>query len=63
MINQCLENKVEKAVPVKTTDEKTYLTSMMAEIRQEGYTCVSGCKDCISCGGNDYLPESYIPKK
>jgi len=41
----------------KTANEIVYLNSMMPEVRQEGYTCVSGCKDCISCGGNDYHPK------
>lgn len=56
MVNTCLENKVAKAIPVKTANETAYLTSMMSEVRQEGYTCVSGCTSCISCGGNDYTP-------
>lgn len=38
---------------VKSTDEAKYLNSMMLSPRQEGYTCVSGCKNCVSCGGND----------
>jgi len=56
MENKCLENKVGRTSSTKTTDEKAYLSSMMPEIRQEGYTCVSGCTDCVSCDGNDYAP-------
>jgi len=41
----------------KTAAEEAYLESMMPETRQEGYTCVSGCNDCVSCGGNDYQPK------
>ena len=36
-----------------TTNERDYLESMAPEVRQEGYTCVSGCSDCCSCDGND----------
>ena len=57
MVNKHLENKVEKAILIKTANETAYLTSMMLEVRQEGYTCVSGCQDCVSCGGNDYAPK------
>jgi len=42
---------------VRTENERAYLNSMMPEVRQEGYTCVSGCSDCASCGGNDYTPK------
>jgi|TARA_B100001971_G_C18247844_1_gene575720 hypothetical protein len=56
MVNICLEDEVAEAVPAKTTNETAYLASMMPEVRQEGYTCVSGCQDCCSCGGNDYAP-------
>lgn len=55
MGNQLLENKAGSISPVITSNEMAYLNSMMPEVRQEGYTCVSGCQDCISCGGNDYL--------
>jgi len=37
----------------RTTGEVAYLNSMMPEVRQQGYTCVSGCSDCASCDGND----------
>jgi hypothetical protein len=37
----------------KSSDEEEYLNSMMSSPRQEGYTCVSGCSNCVSCGGND----------
>ncbi|MFA5061299.1 MAG: hypothetical protein WC494_03215 [Candidatus Pacearchaeota archaeon] len=51
MVNGCLQDVVEK-----TPEEIDFLESMMPEVRQEGYTCVSGCQDCVSCDGNDYLP-------
>ena len=51
-----LENKAKTGSPVKTASEIAYLNSMMPEVRQEEYTCVSGCTSCISCGGNDYTP-------
>ena len=54
MENKSLENKAKSRLPLKTANERAYLNSMMSEVRQEGYTCVSGCQDCISCGGNDY---------
>ena len=38
---------------VKSPDEEAYLNSMMSSPRQEGYTCVTGCTSCVSCGGND----------
>ena len=57
MINKTVENKVKGASTIRTANEKAYLTSMMSEVRQEGYTCVSGCKNCVSCGGNDYSPK------
>tara|TARA_Y100000310_G_scaffold310951_1_gene356745 strand:- start:3317 stop:3493 length:177 start_codon:yes stop_codon:yes gene_type:complete len=57
MENKTLETKVGKVIPIKTANENAYLASMMDEVRQEGYTCVSGCRDCISCGGNDYRPK------
>lgn len=56
MTNKTLENKAEGVSLVKTTNEKAYLNSMMPEVRQEGYTCVTGCTSCVSCGGNDYTP-------
>ena len=56
MTKKSLEGKAKSGSPMKTTNEKAYLNSMMSEIRQEGYTCVSGCQSCISCGGNDYTP-------
>lgn len=56
MANKTLENKTEVISPAKTASEKAYLNSMMPEVRQKGYTCISGCTSCISCGGNDYLP-------
>ena len=50
IVNGCLVNgKYFKA----SDSEKTYLESMMPTPRQEGYTCVTGCKECVSCGGND----------
>ena len=55
MTNESLERK-STASFVETINEKAYLNSMMPEVRQEGYTCVSGCSDCCSCGGNDYAP-------
>ena len=57
MASKNLTNKLNGILPVKTKNEKAYLTSMMPEVRQEGYTCVSGCKECVSCGGNDYFPQ------
>ncbi len=57
MSSKGLENKTKGMSPPKTTNEKTYLNSMMPEVRQEGYTCVSGCQNCVSCGGNDYFPK------
>ena len=57
MVNKNLENKAKGGVLVKTENETAYLTSMMPEVRQEGYTCVSGCQNCVSCGGNDYAPK------
>lgn len=38
----------------RSAREAAFLDSMMPETRQEGYTCVSGCDNCCSCGGNDY---------
>jgi len=56
MANKTLENKAKSISLVKTANEKAYIDSMMSEMEQEGYSCVSGCTSCISCGGNDYLP-------
>lgn len=56
MVNKTLEREAQGAFIVRTSNERAYLNSMMPEIRQEGYTCVSGCQDCVSCGGNDYAP-------
>ncbi len=57
MTNDSLETSVGGVSSVKTEGEDTYLNSMMSEARQEEYTCVSGCSNCCSCGGNDYIPE------
>ena len=54
MGNKTLENKAERISFAKTANEEAYLNSMMSEVRQKEYTCVSGCTSCISCGGNDY---------
>ncbi|GAG63401.1 unnamed protein product [marine sediment metagenome] len=56
MANKSLESKAKRGSLAKTANEIAYLNSMMPEVRQEGYTCVSGCTDCVSCGGNDYAP-------
>jgi len=53
MAEKTLESNFDKEVSVKTTNENAYLGSMMSETNQEGYTCVSGCSNCIPCGGND----------
>jgi len=53
MANKGLENKTGVELLVISAGEQAYLSSMMPEVRQEGYTCVSGCQDCVSCGGND----------
>ena len=53
MKNRALERET-KVVFNGTAREREYLNSMMPETRQEGYTCVSGCQDCVSCDGNDY---------
>ena len=54
MTKKSLESTAKSEFSTKTRNEKAYLNSMMSEVRQEGYTCVSGCQNCISCGGNDY---------
>ncbi len=36
-----------------SSEEINYLSSIADSPRQEGYTCVTGCDECISCGGND----------
>ena len=59
MGNKSLENKTKSMSLAKTANEIAYLNSMMSEVRQEEYTCVSGCQNCISCGGNDV----YLKKK
>ncbi len=56
MKTTCLEKEVGESTPKKTANEISYLSSIMPEARQEGYTCVTGCSDCASCGGNDYSP-------
>lgn len=56
MANKSLEVSLKGVSSVKTDNEKAYLNGMMSEVRQEEYTCVSGCSNCCSCGGNDYLP-------
>jgi len=53
MEDKSLENKAETVFSTKTANEQEYLNSIMPEARQEGYTCVSGCHECVSCGGND----------
>ncbi|MCR4284664.1 MAG: hypothetical protein NUV97_01305 [archaeon] len=53
MVNAVLEALAEEAPSVMTAGEEAYLSSMMPEVRQEGYTCVSGCSNCVSCDGND----------
>ena len=55
MTNKTLENEVGD-ISLMTSNEVSYLKSMMPEVRQEGYTCVTGCVECVSCGGNDYAP-------
>jgi len=57
MGNKSLENKARSMTSAKTANERAYLNGMMSEVRQEGYTCVSGCQSCISCGGNDFYPK------
>lgn len=57
MTNENLETSVEGVSSVRTENERAYLNSMMDEVRQEEYTCVSGCTSCASCGGNDYRQE------
>ena len=52
MANKGLEGKTGSNPVAITTSEAAYLNSMMPQVRQEGYTCVSGCSDCVSCGGN-----------
>lgn len=54
MANENLETSLEGVSSVATENERAYLNSMMDEVRQEEYTCVSGCTSCASCGGNDY---------
>lgn len=62
MVNSRLDvSRLDKVSPIRTAGEKAYLNSMMPEVRQEGYTCVSGCQDCISCGGNDYRLRQVHP--
>ena len=56
MREKSLESKAKSGLLVRTANEKAYLNSMMSEAKQEGYTCVSGCANCVSCGGNDYAP-------
>ena len=58
MTSECLEESVVEGSSTETANETAYLASMMPEVRQEGYTCVSGCQDCVSCGGNDYRPKN-----
>ncbi len=58
MANESLENMSGSEPLVRTANEQAYLESMMPEVRQEGYTCVSGCSNCISCGGRDYSLET-----
>ncbi|MCK5611757.1 hypothetical protein KAR91_58350 [Candidatus Pacearchaeota archaeon] len=58
MTSECLEQSVTEGSSTETANEAKYLKSMMPETRQEGYTCVSGCQDCVSCGGNDYAPRN-----
>lgn len=55
MGTNCLEKEVVKATQI-TANERAYLSSIMPQARQEGYTCVTGCSDCVSCDGNDYDP-------
>lgn len=50
----CLEKEIAEATPKTTANERAYLSGIMPEARQEGYTCVTGCSDCVSCDGNDY---------
>jgi len=57
MGTNCLEKEVAEATPKTTANEIAYLSSIMPEARQEGYTCVTGCSDCVSCDGNDYAPQ------
>ncbi len=56
METNCLEKEVSEVTSQTTANERVYLSSIMPEARQEGYTCVSGCSDCVSCDGNDYAP-------
>lgn len=58
MANRCLEKKAEKTSSQKTANERAYLSSIMPEARQEGYTCVTGCSSCVSCDGNGYVPRN-----
>lgn len=53
MEKNCLEKEVAEATLQKTANERAYLSSIMSEARQEGYTCVTGCSECVSCDGND----------
>lgn len=48
-----LESKVKSSPILKSENEIAYLSAIMPEARQEGYTCVTGCSECVSCGGND----------
>ena len=54
METKSLEEEVEGELLQKTPNERAYLSSIMPEARQEGYTCVTGCSNCVSCGSSDY---------
>ena len=58
-----LETKLQEAIPKKTAEEIEYLSSIMSETRQEGYTCVTGCSECVSCDGNSVYNIPLPPQK
>ena len=53
MTEKTLESNFKGVSSVEATNENMYLESMMHETKQESYNCVSGCSNCVPCGGND----------
>ncbi len=49
-----LENKSSEGNEVfYSSAERDYLSKVKGSSRLEKYSCVTGCINCISCGGND----------
>ena len=49
-----LENMSREGNKVSCSSaEEKYLSDVKSSCQSEKYSCVTGCSNCVSCGGND----------